>query len=796
MANINELFEVQTGLKAGSTTISSATGDISAAGNVTVTKTVTVGSVVIDPITNSISTPGAITATGNITSTSGSIVIGNTTISGTSSSFSNVVITGGTINGTPVGQTTAAAGRFTTLASTGTVTVGGNILPSSNNTIDIGSPTSRFGNLWVNEAHLSTNTLYIGDTAILGTDQNVVQIHADPGQAIHMQTSGAAGTMAFIANAQVTMQTTGNNADVLIQSNGTGAKTRILSGTQLEMTAPTITATGNIGVTGTTTTQELIVNGNLTVTGTQAVVNATELSVKDNIVILNSAETGEGVTVNGGTAGIQVNRGQLTSYRLVFQESDDSLQFGPVGATTKVVVENGSGQIVGNITGSASTATTAGTVTTAAQPAITSVGTLTSLAVSGAATIGTNLTVTGNLIVNGTTTTINAATLDVADLNITVAKNAATAAAANGAGLTIGGASATMLYGSANDNFTFNKRVDATSFYGSGAGLTSIPNSALTNSSVTVTAGTGMSGGGAVSLGGSVTLNNAGVTQLTGGGGISVSGSTGSITLGSTATSANTASAIVARDASGNFSAGTITATLSGTSTLATDVAGGGAYQVLYQSAANATAYVPAGTTGQILTATTGGAPTWQTRTTVDSLAVSGTGLSVNQSTGAVTVTSNATSANTASTIVSRDSSGNFSAGVVTATATNARYADLAENYAADAEYEPGTVLCFGGDAEVTVCNVDGSARVAGVVSTAPAHVMNSELVGTKATVALQGRVPVKVVGTVRKGDMMVAAGNGMARAEASPKIGSVIGKALENFDGDQGVIEVVVGRM
>ena len=63
-------------------------------------------------------------------------------------------------------------------------------------------------------------------------------------------------------------------------------------------------------------------------------------------------------------------------------------------------------------------------------------------------------------------------------------------------------------------------------------------------------------------------------------------------------------------------------------------------------------------------------------------------------------------------------------------------------------------------------------------------------------TVALQGRVPCRVVGKVRKGDMMVSAGNGSARAEDNPQLGSVIGKALENFDGDLGTIEVVVGRI
>jgi hypothetical protein len=74
---------------------------------------------------------------------------------------------------------------------------------------------------------------------------------------------------------------------------------------------------------------------------------------------------------------------------------------------------------------------------------------------------------------------------------------------------------------------------------------------------------------------------------------------------------------------------------------------------------------------------------------------------------------------------------------------------------------------------------------------------MNSGLEGEHVVaVALTGRVPCRVLGTVRKGDMMVSAGNGYARAEDNPRIGTVIGKALEDFDGDSGVIEVVVGRM
>lgn len=140
--------------------------------------------------------------------------------------------------------------------------------------------------------------------------------------------------------------------------------------------------------------------------------------------------------------------------------------------------------------------------------------------------------------------------------------------------------------------------------------------------------------------------------------------------------------------------------------------------------------------------------------------------------------------------------SSTFQFNTVFAKATSAQYADLAENYAADQVYEPGTVVHFGGSEEITKCNEDMCQRVAGVVSTNPAYIMNSGQTGIATAIALQGRVPTKVKGQVRKGDMMVSAGDGYARAESNPKIGSVIGKALADFDGLEGVIEVVVGRL
>jgi len=164
-------------------------------------------------------------------------------------------------------------------------------------------------------------------------------------------------------------------------------------------------------------------------------------------------------------------------------------------------------------------------------------------------------------------------------------------------------------------------------------------------------------------------------------------------------------------------------------------------------------------------------------------------------SSGAVTLNVDATSANTASKVVARDGSGNFSAGTITATATQAQYADLAERYLADADLEPGTVVMFGGEAEIKACDTDGCHAVAGVISTDPAYLMNSETDGLP--VALTGRVPTKVTGPVAKGDLMVSSGmSGHAKADNNAQAGRIIGKAIGSSEGGEAVIEVLVNLM
>ena len=141
----------------------------------------------------------------------------------------------------------------------------------------------------------------------------------------------------------------------------------------------------------------------------------------------------------------------------------------------------------------------------------------------------------------------------------------------------------------------------------------------------------------------------------------------------------------------------------------------------------------------------------------------------------------------------------NPSTNILNTTASTAQYADLAEKYSSDEEYLPGTVVMFGGDKEVTACGTDGCHSVAGVVSTNPAHLMNAEAGGeaTHPAIALAGRVPVKVVGPVNKGDLLVSSSvEGRAKADNEAKAGRILGKAMESAGEGEHVIEGLINLM
>jgi hypothetical protein len=142
-------------------------------------------------------------------------------------------------------------------------------------------------------------------------------------------------------------------------------------------------------------------------------------------------------------------------------------------------------------------------------------------------------------------------------------------------------------------------------------------------------------------------------------------------------------------------------------------------------------------------------------------------------------------------TVVARDGSANITANLFNGTATAARYADLAEKYLADQDYEVGTVVAAGGEAEVRA-TVFGD-RAIGVVSANPAFMMNKDLEGGT-YIALKGRVPVKVVGSIRKGDRIVATDSGCGLHASFHQHPDVFAVALESSN-DVGVklIECII---
>jgi hypothetical protein len=157
----------------------------------------------------------------------------------------------------------------------------------------------------------------------------------------------------------------------------------------------------------------------------------------------------------------------------------------------------------------------------------------------------------------------------------------------------------------------------------------------------------------------------------------------------------------------------------------------------------------------------------------------------------------NANTGAVANTLALRDSGGNLTATNFLGTASSAKYADLAEIYTSDKNYEPGTVVVFGGTAEITATKITHDTRVAGVISTNPAYLMNSEASGLP--VAFTGRVPCKVLGPVAKGDVLVTSAypeyaERMTNTLYQP--GCILGKSLNDVaENVFATIEVVVGR-
>ena len=175
-------------------------------------------------------------------------------------------------------------------------------------------------------------------------------------------------------------------------------------------------------------------------------------------------------------------------------------------------------------------------------------------------------------------------------------------------------------------------------------------------------------------------------------------------------------------------------------------------------------------------------------------VSVAGTAVTVANQTSNGNINFNVNIAGTPTTVMTI----NGATGVITGNQIDANYADMAERFAADSEYEAGTVVELGGSAEITMAAQDLSETVFGVISTHAAYLMNGRA-GTNAThppVAMTGRVPVKCSGIVHKGDRLVSAGNGYARSAlvGEATAFNVIGRALQDkLDAGNGTVEAIV---
>jgi hypothetical protein len=446
----------------------------------------------------------------------------------------------------------------------------------------------------------------------------------------------------------------------------------------------------------------------------------------------------------------------------------------------------------GNITGGNLSVTgIAGTLSTAAQTAITSVGTLTSLAVTGNIT-GGNLSVTGiagtlstaaqTAITSVGTLTSLAVTGNITGGNLSVTGIAGTLSTAAQTSITsVGTLTSLAVTGNiSGGNILGGANVNATTHTGTTVSVTGN----ITAGNISVT---GISG----------TLSTAAQTSITSVGTLTSLAVTGNISGGNVLGGANvnaTTHTGTTVSVTGNITGGNIlgganvnATTHTGTTVSVTSTVTGSQFN---GSGAGLTSIPAANVTGTLSVNTSGYAATVSGAaqgniTSVGTL----TGLTINNATTAIT--------NAATTGTGNIGASGAAFNTVFAKATTAQYADLAEMYTSDAEYEPGTVMDFGGDQEITISTRPSSDRVAGVVSTNPAHLMNSTQTGEHVVaVALTGRVPTRVTGTIWKGAMMVSAGNGQATACATPAIGTVLGKSLEDFSGESGTIQVVVGRL
>ena len=190
------------------------------------------------------------------------------------------------------------------------------ILPSEASAISIGAADNKFKAIYADEVHISQNTLYIGNTPVIGTDADTINIKADPDQSVLVKTTGLGSTQ-LSSETGILLRTNGTTADININADGMSSQVTANATSAISLTAP------DINLNGTARVQDLIVLGTTTTT------NSANLTVSDNMIEVNSGETGTGVSA--GVAGVKIDRGDALPYLFVFDEEDDMFKVGEQG---------------------------------------------------------------------------------------------------------------------------------------------------------------------------------------------------------------------------------------------------------------------------------------------------------------------------------------------------------------------------------------------------------------------------------------------------------------------------------
>jgi len=634
---------------------------------------------------------------GNLIANSGIYSLSSGSFTGNISSAQNITALGNVTAGSNLvvsGQTHLTANTY----------ISAPIIPTSNVTYDLGSPTNFFRNIYsqglvqVNTVSLSaaSSILELQTNVQVGSSQDVgilskynVGISGPSGNSwAYFGYQNASNNFVYISGLS-SDPTTGNS----VVSSGVYGNVRFGSQTLSNTTPSTSTTTGALVVAGGAgIAGNLYVGVNLTTTGnsTANTYNGNVVATIANIGRMTAPNIAGNVWVDGTiySNGAQVltttssgignfyNSGATFTTAVLITPNTPSTST----TTGALVLNNGGLGVYGNVTAGAFWGPLNGLVQTASQPGITSVGTL------------------GNLTVSYTTTTN---TLQATQVNTTNFL-----------------ATGTTTFATATLN-------------------------TLTANSITVQNSGNVTAGGFVGPVYGV-VQTAAQTNITSLGTLTALAVTGNVTAGN----------VIATTHYGN-----LVGNVSGTVTTAN--------QPLVTGLGNIANLSTNGTTNLTGLAYLNGNAIAAQNTVVTFTSINGTAIgNTSPSTGAFTnlvingtvsviggtITANANlvpSSNIAYNLGSTTAWWNY----VYGNAVHAQYADLAENYLTDQEYEPGTVVVVGGDAEVTACNAHGQDNVIGAVSTNPAYLMNGASGGQP--IALKGRVPLKVYGPIMKGQRL-----------------------------------------